>query len=63
MIINVPDSDRCPEILQVSQLGIIIAEDQCVLPKGHKGFHKCPRGVWGEQKAIQSIIENEGRSL
>lgn len=63
IVIKVQDSDRCPEELQVSQFGLIISVDQCELPKNHTGLHRCARGVWAEQKKIQSIIENEGRSL
>jgi hypothetical protein len=63
MLIKISDSLRCPELLEIFQTGIQIGCHRCELPKGHPGLHRCAVGAWAEQSKIQSIIENEGRSL
>lgn len=62
-IIKVKRSKQCKHKLEIFQLGILINQVQCVLDEGHPGFHKCAAGTWSTQDKLQSIIENEGRSL
>lgn len=63
IVIKVTDADQCPQKLDIHQHGILINQIQCTLPTGHPGFHRCAAGVWSTQDRLQSIIENEGRSL
>jgi hypothetical protein len=54
---------QCKHVNTVSQLGLIVAEDRCVLEAGHKGFHRGDKGVWATHDRLQSFVENDGRSL
>lgn len=62
--IKLKDSNRCKHKLDIHQHGILVSQVHCVRHIGHAGFHKTAQGsVWATQDKLQSIIENEGKSL
>ena len=63
MLIQVEESDRCPETLTISQMWVVIGEHRCNRHKDHVGLHQCDVGVWATKRKLQSYIESEGSSV